>query len=285
MILPGGSDAPRTIRILRDEAGHYLLPPMSAQPGDAIGSRSITIVGAGRMGTALAAALQARGSAVRGPLRRDDPVIGEIVLLVVPDREIANAARSVPAGSLVGHTAGAMTLEVFGARECFSLHPLMTAGDGKAEFAGASAAIAGSSGRAMDVARSLATRLGMTPVEIPDDSRVAYHAAASIAANFLVTLETMAAKVGAGSGLERQHLMPLARAALENWGRLGAAALTGPIARGDLATVARHRAEIARVAPEFLAAWESLVKATETIARKHEAQSPSSSPPVRPSGT
>ena len=117
---------------------------MSAQPGDAIGGRSITIVGAGRMGTALAAALQARGTTVRGPLGRNDPVTGDIVLLVVPDREIANALRAVPAGSLVGHTAGAVTLEVFGARECFSLHPLMTAGDGRADFAGASAAIAGS---------------------------------------------------------------------------------------------------------------------------------------------
>ena len=123
----------------------------------------------------------------------------------------------------------------------------------------------------------------MTPVEIPDDRRVAYHASASIAANFLVTLETMAAKVGAGSGLERQHLMPLARAALENWGRLGTAALTGPIARGDTETVARHRAEIAKVAPEFLAAWESLVKATETIAREEASRSPTPAPPAHQS--
>jgi predicted short-subunit dehydrogenase-like oxidoreductase (DUF2520 family) len=256
---------------------------MSAQPGDAIGGRSITIVGAGRMGTALAAALQARGTAVHGPLGRNDPVTGDIVLLVVPDPAIGGAARSVPEGSLVGHTAGALTLEVFGARECFSLHPLMTAGDGRADFAGASAAIAGSSGRALEVARSLATRLGMIPVEIPDDKRVAYHAAASIAANFLVTLETMAARVGAGSGLERKHLMPLARAALENWGRLGTAALTGPIARGDAATVARHRAEIAKVAPEFLAAWESLVKATEAIAHEDAPRSPTPDIPAHQS--
>ena len=232
---------------------------------DVLDGRSITIVGNGRMGNALAAALQARGTDVVGPLRRGEPVRGDIVLLVVPDREIAAAAEVVPKTALIGHTAGAVTLEVFGNRAAFSVHPLMTAGDGRADFEGATAAIAGSSDHALDVARTLARRLGMRPITVPDDKRVAYHAAASIAANFLVTLETMAAKVGASAGIEREHLMPLARAALDNWATLGPAALTGPIARGDLETVEKHRAEIARSAPEFLAAWESLVQATETV--------------------
>lgn len=217
------------------------------------------------MGTALAAALAARGTEVVGPLRRSDPVTGSIILLAVPDREIAAAARGVPKTALVGHIAGAMTLEVFAEREAFSMHPLMTAVDGRAEFDGASAAIAGSTPHALDVARALATRLGMAPIEIPDDRRAAYHAAASIAANFLVTLETMAARVGAGAGLERRHLLPLARAALENWGALGAKALTGPIARGDMETVERHREVIAANAPEVLAAWEALVTATKDV--------------------
>lgn len=228
----------------------------------------VTIVGAGRLGTALASALREKGVSVTGPLRRGDAIHGDVILLAVPDREIANVARLVPAQSLVGHTAGAMTLEVFGARESFSMHPLMTAGNGRADFAGASAAIAGTSQRARDVARQLATAVDMNPIEVPDDVRVAYHAAASIAANYLVTLETMAERVGARAGIDRRQLLPLARAALENWGSLGPIALTGPIARGDRGIVDRHRAEIAKHAPEFLAAWDALAKATEAVARE-----------------
>ena len=228
----------------------------------------VTIVGAGRLGTALARALKEKGVGVAGPLARGEMPRGDIVLLAVPDREIANAAKAVPKGAVVGHTAGAITLEVFGGRESFSMHPLMTAGNGKAEFAGASAAVAGTSDRARGIARELAVKLGMHPIEVPDDKRVAYHAAASIAANFLVTLETMAFRIGERAGVERRHLLPLARAALENWGALGSIALTGPIARGDTDVVAAHRAEIAEHAPEFLDAWDSLAKATERIARE-----------------
>ncbi|MEO5567753.1 MAG: DUF2520 domain-containing protein [Gemmatimonadaceae bacterium] len=233
---------------------------------DALVGRTIAIVGDGRMGNALAAALRSRGVEVAGPLRRGEAIRGDIALLVVPDREIANAVQSVPPESLVGHAAGAVTLDVFAGRPGFSMHPLMTAGNGRAEFVDATAAIAGSNPDALDVARAIATRLGMMPIEIPDDKRAAYHAAAAIAANFLVTLEVMAARVGGTAGIERRHLMPLARAALENWGAMGADALTGPIARGDAEIVEKHRAEITRAAPEFLAAWEALVAATKRIA-------------------
>lgn len=235
---------------------------------DVLGGRTLTIVGAGRMGTALAAALTRVGTEIVGPLRRNDPVTGKLVLLVVPDREIANALRAVPADAIVGHTAGALTLKVLGLRERFSIHPLMTAGDGRAEFEGASAAVAGSTTHALELARAIAIRLRMDPLEIPEEQRAAYHAAASIAANFLVTLESIAGHVGRPAGLERKHLLPLARAALENWGTMGAAALTGPIARGDSDTVERHREAVAAEAPEFLAAWEAMAAATGAIANR-----------------
>ncbi len=228
----------------------------------------VTIVGAGRLGTALARALKEKGVRVTGPLRRGEAVSGDVVVLAVPDREIGNAATSVRSGALLGHTAGAVTLDVFGDRESFSMHPLMTAGTGKADFAGASAAVAGTSARARRVARELATTLGMTPIEVEDAQRVAYHAAASIAANFLVTLETMAERIGQPSGLDRAHLLPLARAALENWASLGSVALTGPIVRGDDEIVAKQRAEIAKVAPEWLPMWDALAQATNRIARE-----------------
>lgn len=236
---------------------------------DVLRGRAITIVGGGRMGNAIAIALKASGTDVVGPLRRGDELHGDIILLAVPDREIANVAGMAPAGALVGHMAGALTLDVLGARGGFSMHPLMTAGSDDVDFTDATAAIAGSDEAAVEIARGIATRLGMTPIEVPDGQRVAYHAAASMAANFLVTLETMAAAVGASAGIERRHLLPLARAALENWGASGPDALTGPIARGDGEIVARHRAEIRERHPEFAAAWDALAEATARIAREH----------------
>ena len=93
----------------------------------------------------------------------------------------------------------------------------------------------------------------MRPVEVADDDRAAYHAAASIAANFLVTLEGAAERLAATAGVPRELLVPLARAALENWAAKGAEqALTGPVARGDEATIARQRAAIEERAPDLL---------------------------------
>jgi predicted short-subunit dehydrogenase-like oxidoreductase (DUF2520 family) len=229
----------------------------------------VTIVGAGRLGTALAKALKAKHVNVTGPLGKGDPIHGKIVLLAVPDREIGNVGKLVPRESVVGHAAGAVTLGVFGKREAFSMHPLMTAGSGEADFSGASAAIAGTTAHARHVARDLATKLGMHPIEVADEERVAYHAAASIAANFLITLETMAERIGERAGVNRRHLMPLAKAALENWAAVGPVAITGPIARGDDETVARHRAEIRKHAPEFYAAWEAMAKATRHVVHSH----------------
>src|ERR1043165_10256765 len=105
----------------------------------------VTIVGPGRLGNALTKALKAKGVAVSGPLKKGDTIQGKIVLLAVPDREIANVAKLVPKESMVGHTAGALTLKVLSKRESFSMHPLMTAGDGAAHFEGAPAAAAGTS--------------------------------------------------------------------------------------------------------------------------------------------
>jgi hypothetical protein len=128
----------------------------------------IAIVGAGRLGTALAAALGAPAPLGRG--FRVPPEAG-IVLLCVPDGEIAAAARAVPPGPLVGHCSGATTLQpiLAAGHEAFSLHPLMTVPkDAAASFHGAGAAVAGSSDRALRVARELAERLGMNAAEIAD---------------------------------------------------------------------------------------------------------------------
>src|SRR5258708_188152 len=125
---------------------------------DVFGGRSLTIVGGGRLGTALTEALTNAGGNVIGPVRRNEPIRGALVLFAVPDREIGAAAAGAPSGAIVGHTAGAMTLDVLAPREAFSFHPLMTASAGRTPFAGASAAIAGSTPRALEIARTIATR-------------------------------------------------------------------------------------------------------------------------------
>jgi predicted short-subunit dehydrogenase-like oxidoreductase (DUF2520 family) len=231
----------------------------------------IAIVGAGRMGNALAAALAAAGVAVEGPLRRDETVSADTaaVLMCVPDAQIEAAAAALPVrpGRLVGHTSAATTLAALGAHEAFSLHPLMTVTGAGTSFAGATAAIAGATAPALDLAEALASRLGMRPVRIADADRAAYHAAASLASNFLVTLEGVAERLALTAGLEREPLVALVEASVANWARLGAErALTGPIARGDEATVTRQRAAIAARVPEELELFDALVDATRRLA-------------------
>jgi predicted short-subunit dehydrogenase-like oxidoreductase (DUF2520 family) len=148
----------------------------------------------------------------------------------------------------------------------------MTVTEDGADFTGAGAAIAGSTPGALELARSLAQRLDMTPVEIPAEDRAAYHAAASIASNFLVTLEAAAEQLAATTGVERSLLVPLVRATVENWARLGGGeALTGPVARGDADTVAAQRRAVAERTPELLELFDALVDTTASLASRHRA--------------
>jgi predicted short-subunit dehydrogenase-like oxidoreductase (DUF2520 family) len=234
----------------------------------------LAVVGRGRLGHSLAGALRQAGYETSGPLGRGADGDGaEAVLLCVPDAEIADAAAVIAPGPLVGHCSGATGLAVLAPHESFSLHPLMTVTAEGANFAGAGAAIAGGTPRALALAAELAQALGMQAVEVAERDRPAYHAAASIASNFLVTLEAAAERVGAGAGIERELLVPLVRATVENWARLGPErALTGPVARGDEATVTRQRAAVEDVAPDLVPLFDALVQATRALADAREAQ-------------
>lgn len=231
----------------------------------------VAIVGAGRMGCALAVALAAAGVDVEGPLERGEAPSARAgaVLLCVPDAQIEAAAGAldpVP-GRLVGHTSAATTLAALAGHEAFSLHPLMTVTPEGAAFAGATAAIAGVTAQARAFATDLAQRLGMRPVQIADEDRAAYHAAACIASNFLVTLEAIAERLAQTAGLEREPLARLVRATVDNWAQLGGErALTGPIARGDEATVARQRAAVADRLPAELELFDALTDSTRRLA-------------------
>jgi predicted short-subunit dehydrogenase-like oxidoreductase (DUF2520 family) len=211
---------------------------------------------------------------VIGPLGRGSDGAGfDAVLLCVPDAEIAAAAALIVPGPLVGHCSGATRLDVLAGHEAFSLHPLMTVTADGADFAGAGAAIAGTTPRALALAAELAAVLGLRAAQIDEDLRTAYHAAASIASNFLITLEAAAEQLASDAGVERELLAPLVRATVDNWAALGAErALTGPVARGDEQTIAAQRAAIAERAPDLLELFDVMVDRTRALARDREVQ-------------
>lgn len=236
--------------------------------------RRLAVVGASRLGNALVRALREPGRLsltpleVVGPLGRGADGRGcDAVLLCVPDDQIATAAASVAPGPLVGHCSGATGLEPLAPHEGFSLHPLMTVTRAGADFRGATAAVDGETEFALRFAMELAASLGLKAVRLAPTDRAAYHAAASIASNFVVTLEAAAERLALTAGIDRHALVPLVRATVENWAKLGVRdALTGPAARGDWTTVARQRAAVADRAPELLELFDTLTGATSVLA-------------------
>jgi predicted short-subunit dehydrogenase-like oxidoreductase (DUF2520 family) len=234
----------------------------------------VGIVGRGRLGTALSDALRAAGHNVSGPAQRGELPAADVIVLCVPDAEIGAAAAAVAgAARLVGHTSGATPLSALDpsrATGLFGLHPLQTftgsPGDAQ-RFSGCRCAIGGSTSEALETAVAIARSLGMEPFELSDAQRPAYHAAASIASNYLVTLEAAAERLAATAGLEREHLVALVRATVENWAALGPGrALTGPLVRGDEDTVARQRAAVAERTPDLLDLFDALAAATRALA-------------------
>jgi predicted short-subunit dehydrogenase-like oxidoreductase (DUF2520 family) len=213
---------------------------------------------------------------VAGPLGRGaDGRDAEAVLLCVPDHEIEAAASLIVQGRLVGHCSGATGLDALSPHEAFSLHPLMTFAGGATSFAGAGAAVAGSTVRALALADELARALALRPVQMAQEDRALYHAAASMASNFLVTLEAAAERLAVSTGVERDLLAPLVRATVENWLALGPErALTGPLVRGDHETVHRQRDAVAERAPDLLPLFDALVQATRNLAESRAESGP-----------
>jgi predicted short-subunit dehydrogenase-like oxidoreductase (DUF2520 family) len=242
---------------------------------------ALAIVGSGRVGGSLARAAEDAGLTVAladrdqaGDASRESGA----ALLCVPDASIAEAAaavaHAVPPLRFVGHTSGATGLDALApAAEAgaatFSLHPLQTVPDAATEFTGSPCAISGSGAEALELARTLAEALGMRAFEVPEDRRAAYHAAASMASNFLVALEESAAELLAAAGIDdaRELLAPLVLRSAANWAERGGEALTGPIARGDEATVERHLEALRRFAPELVETYEALAARTRELAR------------------
>jgi predicted short-subunit dehydrogenase-like oxidoreductase (DUF2520 family) len=243
---------------------------------------SLAVIGAGRAGRSIAAAADLAGIAVE-VAGRDRALqacqAAEVSLLCVPDGAIGEAcagiAPAVPPLRFVGHVSGASTLDALRAArdrgaEVFSMHPLQTLPDGGAELAGSACAVAGSSEASLRLAEELARRLGMRPFEVPEEGRAAYHAAASMASNLLVALEESAAELLRRSGVDEAHelLAPLVLRTAANWAEHGELALTGPIARGDEATVERHLAALRDVATDLVPVYEALAARARDLAKR-----------------
>jgi predicted short-subunit dehydrogenase-like oxidoreductase (DUF2520 family) len=211
------------------------------------------VIGAGRVGSAVAARLRERGLELDG----GEP---QLALLCVPDRAIAEVAGSVEPGPWVGHVSGGTPLAALAPhRRRFSLHPLQTFTHdrGAEQLDGAWAAVTGETPEALAVATTLAELLGLRPFVLDDERRALYHAGAAIASNYLVTLRRVAGELLAAADVPAEALDPLMQRVIENGFQL-----TGPIERGDWETVERHRGAIAEHAPELLAAYDELARLT-----------------------
>ncbi|MGI9111003.1 MAG: DUF2520 domain-containing protein [Gaiellaceae bacterium] len=203
---------------------------------------SVHVVGAGRVGSALAARLAERGLLLteRGP---------ELVLLCVPDRSIAEVAGTVDRGPWIAHVSGATPLAALDPHtRRFGLHPLQTftRARGAEQLDGAFAAVTSETDQAREVGFWLARALGLEPFALADEKRDAYHAGAVIASNYLVTLRRAAGSLLEAADAPPESLEPLMLRTIENGFEL-----TGPIARGDWATVETHLAAIRRERPEL----------------------------------
>jgi predicted short-subunit dehydrogenase-like oxidoreductase (DUF2520 family) len=244
----------------------------------------VGVVGAGRVGAVLGAALDAAGhhvvaAAAVSAASRDraarllpDAAIlpadevaragTDLLLLAVPDDALAGVVSGLEkTGALTGdqvvaHTSGAHGLAVLGGVNGMALHPAMT-------FTGENADLDRLPGIAWGVTtrdKAFATRLigdlGGVPEWVAENARPLYHAALAHGANHLVTLVNEAADLLRAAGIERPErvLSPLLHAALDNALRLGDAALTGPVSRGDAGTVAKHLERMpADAVPAYLA--------------------------------
>lgn len=244
------------------------------------GRLGVGIIGAGKVGVVLGAALRAAEHQVVGvhavseaSLERAEmllpgvPVLGipeilrraELVLLAVPDDVLAElveglaAAGHWQAGQLVVHTAGRYGTTVLepatrAGAIALAIHPAMTFTGMSMDLERLNDCVFGvtAPNMVLPIAQALVVEMGGEPVAIAEEDRVIYHAALAHASNHLVTIAGQAAGLLAGIGVERPDrlLSALMRASLENALASGESALTGPVARGDVQTVEQHRAAL-----------------------------------------
>jgi predicted short-subunit dehydrogenase-like oxidoreductase (DUF2520 family) len=223
---------------------------------------SACVVGAGRVGRAVAARLgESLPTRTTGRELECDGV--DLVVLCVPDRAVPEVAEAIPAGPWIAHTSGASSLAALEPhRRRFSLHPLQTFSleRGPEQLDGAWAAVSGDTEEAVGAGFELARLLRLEPFELADDERALYHAGATFAASFLVTLHDVASELLDAAGAPPEALEPLMRRTMEN-----GFAPTGPIARGDWETVERHLEAIRARRPQVAPLYRALSDMTSAL--------------------
>ncbi len=258
----------------------------------------VGVVGAGRVGAVLAAALRAAGHEVVAAAGESDASRGRIeallpgvemtkpsdaarasdlLLLTVPDDMLPNvvtmlsASGAIHAGQVVVHTSGRHGLAVLeparavGAR-VIAMHPAMTFSGTEIDLPRLAGCVFGVTADEADreLTEALVADLGGRPMWVPEDRRTLYHAGLAHGANHLVTLVAEAMEILSAAGAEdpAATLRPLLTAALDNALEHGDAALTGPIVRGDVETVRAHLADLVANAPQTLPSYVTMARAT-----------------------
>jgi predicted short-subunit dehydrogenase-like oxidoreductase (DUF2520 family) len=217
-------------------------------------SDTIRVIGRGRVGAAVAARLAERGLLT-------DAADAGLVLLCVPDTAIRDVARTIASGPWVAHVSGATPLAALDPHvRRFTVHPLQTftRARGAEQLDGAWAAVTADTDDGRTRARALAATLGLRPFDLADDQRVLYHCGAAMASNFLVTLYRAAARALDTAGAPPDALVPLMRRTIDNHFEL-----TGPISRGDWATVDAHLAALRERLPDLEPMYRALAEATK----------------------
>ena len=268
------------------------------EPNERPARLAVGVVGSGRVGSVLGAALVRAGhsvvavSGVSAASRRraDDllpgvPVLpvdevvrsAALVLLAVPDDMLPQLVEGLAAteafrpGQLVAHPSGRYGVAVLDPATRagvlpLALHPVLTFTGTEVDLARLSGVTFGVTAPdpLRPVAEALVLEMGGEPAWIPEEARPLYHAALAAGANHLVTLVAEAADLLRRAGVEEPARMlgPLLGAALDNSLRFGDAALTGPVARGDAQTVAAHLAALSAAAPDSVAAYVALARLT-----------------------
>lgn len=232
------------------------------------------VIGAGRAGSSLAIALDRAGWSVDGPVGRDfDPATvargARLLVLAVPDAEIVSVATRIdPGDAVIVHLAGSLGLDPLVLhRGVAAIHPLVAMPDperGADALRSAAFAVTADGPVAYAVAAEVVAALEGRLFEVADEDRVAYHAAATIAANHLVALMGQVERIAESVGVPLDAYLELAGGSLRDVAAVGpAAALTGPVARGDWATVARH---LDALPDDELAAYSTMADAARRLA-------------------
>jgi predicted short-subunit dehydrogenase-like oxidoreductase (DUF2520 family) len=220
---------------------------------------SACVVGAGRVGSAVAARLAERiPTRITG--RELEVAEADLVIVCVPDRVIPEVAAEIPVGPWIAHTSGARTLDALDPHvRRFGLHPLQTfvPGGGPEQLDGAWAAVSGETDEARALGRQLAQTLGLTPFDLDDGARTLYHAGAAFASTYLVTLYRIASRLFEGAGAPPEALVPLMMRTIENGFQQ-----TGPIVRGDWAVIDAHASALHDAHPELEPLYRVLAEAT-----------------------